>query len=70
MYDPVKDGVAKTVESVVYSEAPPPAPLGELVHCFWELRVSGHEILPVGGHETARWWPTELPTGGRWVGPR
>ena len=39
MYDPVKDGVAKTVESVVYTEAPPPAPLGELVHCFWELRT-------------------------------
>jgi AraC-like DNA-binding protein len=39
MYDPVKDGVAKTVESVVYTEAPPPAPLGELVHCYWELRT-------------------------------
>ncbi len=39
MYDPVKDGVAKTVESVVYVEAPPPAPLHELVHCFWEMRT-------------------------------
>ena len=39
MYDPVKDGVAKTIESVVYTEARPPAPLGELVHCFWELRT-------------------------------
>lgn len=39
VYDPVKDGVAKTVESVVYTEAPPPAGLGELVHCFWELRT-------------------------------
>jgi AraC-like DNA-binding protein len=39
MYDPVKDGVAKTVESVVYTEAAPPAPLGDLVHCFWELRT-------------------------------
>ncbi len=38
MYDPVKDGVAKTVESVVYTEVPPPAPLADLVHCFWELR--------------------------------
>ncbi len=38
MYDPVKDGVAKTVESVVYTEVPPPDPLGDLVHCFWELR--------------------------------
>ncbi len=39
MYDPVKDGVAKTVESVVYTEAQPPVSLGELVHCFWELRT-------------------------------
>lgn len=39
MYDPVKDGVAKTVESVVYTEVPPPDALGELVHCFWELRT-------------------------------
>lgn len=39
MYDPVKDGVAKTVESVVYTEAPPPAALEDLVHCFWELRT-------------------------------
>lgn len=39
MYDPVKDGVAKTVASVVYTEVPPPSPLAELVHCFWELRT-------------------------------
>ncbi len=39
MYDPVKDGVAKSVESVLYHEAPPPAALSELVHCFWELRT-------------------------------
>lgn len=39
MYNPVKDGVAKTVELVVYTEAPPPAALSELVHCFWELRT-------------------------------
>lgn len=37
MYDPVKDGVAKTVESVVYHEAPPPAALRDLVHCYWGL---------------------------------
>jgi AraC-like DNA-binding protein len=41
VYDPVKDGVAKTVESVVYIEAAPPAPLRELVHCCWELRTLG-----------------------------
>ena len=39
MYDPVKDGVAKSVESVVYDEAKPPSALSELVHCFWELRT-------------------------------
>ena len=39
MYDPVKDGVAKTVEGVVYTEVPPPPELGDLVHCFWELRT-------------------------------
>jgi hypothetical protein len=43
MYDPVKDGVAKTVESVVYTEAPPPDELGDLVHCFWELRTE-HDL--------------------------
>ncbi len=39
MYDPVKDGVAKTVESVVYTEVPPPPALSDLVHCFWEMRT-------------------------------
>jgi AraC-like DNA-binding protein len=39
MYDPVKDGVAKASGSVVYTEVPPPALLGEVVHCFWELRT-------------------------------
>ena len=39
MYDPVKDGVAKTAESVVYVEMSPPSELSELVHCFWELRT-------------------------------
>ena len=39
MYDPVKDGLPKAAESVVYTEAPPPAALGQLVHCFWELRT-------------------------------
>ena len=38
MYDPVKDGVAKTVEGVVYLEVPPPERLSGLVHCYWELR--------------------------------
>ncbi len=39
VYDPVKDGVAKTVDGVVYVEARPPAALADVVHCFWELRA-------------------------------
>lgn len=39
MYDPVKDGVAKSSTSVVYVEATPPEPLRALVHCYWELRT-------------------------------
>lgn len=39
MYDPVKDGVAKTVESVIYTEIAPPPALSDLVHCFWEMRT-------------------------------
>jgi AraC-like DNA-binding protein len=38
MYEPVRDGVEKQVRSVVYTEAPPPEALREVVHCFWELR--------------------------------
>ena len=41
MYDPVKDGVAKTTESVVYDEIAPHAELADLVHCFWEIRTEG-----------------------------
>jgi hypothetical protein len=32
--------------------------------------VGGHEILPSGGHEPARWWPTRLPGGGQLNCPR
>ena len=39
MYDPVRDGVPKSAGSVIYTEAPPPATLRQLVHCFWELRT-------------------------------
>lgn len=39
MYDPVRDGVAKTVKSVAYLEVPPPPELGDLVHRYWELRT-------------------------------
>lgn len=39
MYDPIKDGVDKSVQSVRYTEARPPDNLSELVHSFWELRT-------------------------------
>ena len=39
MYDPVKDAVPKTVESVSYTEVAPPVALRQFVHCFWELRT-------------------------------
>jgi AraC-like DNA-binding protein len=39
VYNPVKDGVAKTTRAVVYTEAPPPDSLSQVVHCFWELRT-------------------------------
>ena len=32
--------------------------------------VGGHEILHVGGHESARWWPPELRGGGQVICPR
>jgi AraC-like DNA-binding protein len=39
MYKPVKDGIEKNVNTVVYVEVYPPARLHELVHCFWELKT-------------------------------
>lgn len=39
MYDPVKDGVEKSVQAVSYTEAKPPSHLSELVHCYWELKT-------------------------------
>lgn len=52
-YSPVKDGIEKTVKSVVYTEAKPPVHLCELVHCFWELKTEKqlledfcYQILP------------------------
>jgi hypothetical protein len=41
MYDPVKDGVDKTVEGVRYVEFEPPEHLARLVHCFWDMRTEG-----------------------------
>lgn len=39
MYDPIPDGIAKTVQSVCYQEAEPPSYLAALVHNFWELKT-------------------------------
>lgn len=39
MYDPVKDGVAKSTPSMSYVEVDPPAELADLVHCYWEMKT-------------------------------
>ena len=39
MYEPVKDGVEKSVLGVIYTEAAPPTRLAQLVHSFWQLRT-------------------------------
>lgn len=39
MYDPIKDGMEKTVRSVHYAADKPPAYLSGLVHCYWELKT-------------------------------
>jgi AraC-like DNA-binding protein len=39
MYDPVTDGIEKTVQSVRYLAAKPPSHLSELVHSFWEIKT-------------------------------
>ncbi len=39
MYNPIPDGIEKTVRSVRYTEAKPPSDLSRLVHCFWELKT-------------------------------
>lgn len=38
MYEPVRDGVEKTVTAVSYTEIAPPSHLSELVHCYWQLK--------------------------------
>jgi len=40
MYDPVKDGVDKAVQSVSYIEIAAPVELADLVHCYWELKTT------------------------------
>ena len=39
MYDPIKDGVAKTIRSVSYTVVNPPSHLSSWVHRYWELKT-------------------------------
>ncbi len=39
MYDPVKDGVEKSIPSMTYVEVAPPTELADLVHCYWEMKT-------------------------------
>jgi AraC-like DNA-binding protein len=39
MYDPIQDGIVKTVLSVSYKEEKPPNIFCKLVHSFWELKT-------------------------------
>lgn len=39
MYNPVKDGIDKTVQSVSYTVAQPTDDLVNIVHSFWELKT-------------------------------
>jgi AraC-like DNA-binding protein len=39
MYDPIQDGVDRTVRAVRYTIDKPPAHLSSLVHCYWELKT-------------------------------
>ena len=49
-----------------------PLPRMSKVGADWAgpLSVSGHEIVPRGGHVAARWRSTELPSGGQVICPR
>src|SRR5688572_15942283 len=40
MYDPIKDGVKKTEQSVHYVETKPPSDLSQFVHCYWEMKTA------------------------------
>lgn len=39
MYDPIQDGVEKTIRSVRYTIEKPPTHLSAYVHCYWELKT-------------------------------
>ena len=39
MYDPIQDGIAKTIQAVHHKEEKPPGIFSSLVHSFWELKT-------------------------------
>ncbi len=39
MYEPIKDGIEKGSDTVVYHEARPPRELSHLVHSYWQLKT-------------------------------
>lgn len=39
MYDPIRDGMQKSVGAVTYMEAKPPDELRDIVHCYWQLKT-------------------------------
>ena len=42
MYDPIKDGVAKTSHSVRYTVDKPPEHMSSWVHAYWELKTEAN----------------------------
>lgn len=39
MYDPIKDGMEKSIGPVIYNEAKPPQDLKNIVHSFWQIKT-------------------------------
>jgi AraC-like DNA-binding protein len=40
MYDPVQDGIEKSVHAVHFCQVKPPADLANFAHCFWEIKTN------------------------------
>ena len=39
MYDPIKDGMEKSIGPVIYNEAKPPQGLQGIVHSYWQIKT-------------------------------
>jgi AraC-like DNA-binding protein len=39
MYDPIKDGMEKSIGPVIYTEAKPPQDLKSFVHSYWQIKT-------------------------------